>query len=210
MFVVDVKFHTASAARRRAVASTEQAGGQLPRVASSHGMICPFNPPQIADRRERAMAVNITRSLAQLAPNDSVLGVRRQQKPNLDCRECLVAPNADILNRLLYSRSGGGNIPIERRGGNAEAMRDLNNADVGIGQHGCGAGVGKFPRSLSSYRKDIEIDRKRLPALEGHSTRYKAIEDKTNMEFRHPQMLAKDGKPCRFMFYRRERRSGRI
>jgi hypothetical protein len=35
------------------------------------------------------------------------------------------------------------------------------------------------------------------------STRYKAIEDKTNMEFRRPQMHAKDGKPCRFMFYRR-------
>jgi len=32
-------------------------------------------------------------------------------------------------------------------------------------------------------------------------TGYKAIEDKTDMEFRRPETLAKDGKPCRFMFY---------
>lgn len=34
-------------------------------------------------------------------------------------------------------------------------------------------------------------------------TGYKAIEQKVQMEFRRPQTLAKDGKPCRFMFYRR-------
>lgn len=34
-------------------------------------------------------------------------------------------------------------------------------------------------------------------------TGYKAIENKTDMEFRRPQTLAKDGKPCRFMFYRK-------
>jgi hypothetical protein len=33
-------------------------------------------------------------------------------------------------------------------------------------------------------------------------TGYKAIEDKTEMEFRRPETLAKDGRPCRFMFYR--------
>jgi hypothetical protein len=33
-------------------------------------------------------------------------------------------------------------------------------------------------------------------------TGFKAIENKTNMEFRRPETLAKDGKPCRFMFYR--------
>jgi L-2-amino-thiazoline-4-carboxylic acid hydrolase len=34
-------------------------------------------------------------------------------------------------------------------------------------------------------------------------TGYKAIEEKTHMEFRRPQTLAKDGQPCRFTFYRR-------
>lgn len=34
-------------------------------------------------------------------------------------------------------------------------------------------------------------------------TGYKAIEEKVQMEFRRPQTLAKDGKPCRFMFYRK-------
>ncbi len=34
-------------------------------------------------------------------------------------------------------------------------------------------------------------------------TGYKAIEDKTEMEFRRPVTLAKDGTPCRFMFYRK-------
>ncbi len=34
-------------------------------------------------------------------------------------------------------------------------------------------------------------------------TGYLAIQDKTGMEFRRPETLAKDGKPCRFMFYRK-------
>jgi L-2-amino-thiazoline-4-carboxylic acid hydrolase len=34
-------------------------------------------------------------------------------------------------------------------------------------------------------------------------TGYKAIGDRTQMEFRRLETLAKDGKPCRFMFYRR-------
>lgn len=34
-------------------------------------------------------------------------------------------------------------------------------------------------------------------------TGYKAIEDKAEMEFRRPVTLAKDGEPCRFMFYRK-------
>ncbi|MCB2175163.1 MAG: L-2-amino-thiazoline-4-carboxylic acid hydrolase [Actinomycetales bacterium] len=33
-------------------------------------------------------------------------------------------------------------------------------------------------------------------------TGYKAIEERTGMEFRRPVTLAKDGQPCRFMFYR--------
>ncbi|WP_099025769.1 L-2-amino-thiazoline-4-carboxylic acid hydrolase, partial [Mycolicibacterium palauense] len=33
-------------------------------------------------------------------------------------------------------------------------------------------------------------------------TGYRAIGDKTRMEFRRPVTLAKDGQPCRFMFYR--------
>jgi hypothetical protein len=33
-------------------------------------------------------------------------------------------------------------------------------------------------------------------------TGYQAIEDKVRMEFRRPVTLAKDGQPCRFMFYR--------
>ena len=34
-------------------------------------------------------------------------------------------------------------------------------------------------------------------------TGYVAIEDKCEMEFRRPVTLAKDGQPCRFMFYRK-------
>ena len=33
-------------------------------------------------------------------------------------------------------------------------------------------------------------------------TGYQAIQDKVHMEFRRPVTLAKDGQPCRFMFYR--------
>ena len=33
-------------------------------------------------------------------------------------------------------------------------------------------------------------------------TGYRAIEERTGMEFRRPVTLAKDGQPCRFMFYR--------
>ncbi len=33
-------------------------------------------------------------------------------------------------------------------------------------------------------------------------TGYQAIQDKVRMEFRRPVTLAKDGQPCRFMFYR--------
>ena len=168
MFVVHVKFHTASAARRRAVASTEQAGGQLPRVASSHGMICPFNP-RTSPIGGSALWRSILRDPSlNLRRNDSVLGVRRQQKPNLDCRECLVAPNADILNRLLYS-------PFGRREYTYRAARRKRRGNARFESRRCRdwparlrCGRRKFPRSLSSYRKDIEIDRKRLPALEGH------------------------------------------
>lgn len=34
-------------------------------------------------------------------------------------------------------------------------------------------------------------------------TGYRAIQDKVSMEFRRPETLAKDRKPCRFMFYRK-------
>jgi len=165
-----VKFHTASAARRRAVASTEQAGGPLRRVASSHGMICPFNP-RTSPIGGSALWRSILRDPSlNLRLNDSVLGVRRRQKPNLDCRECLVAPNADILNRLLYS-------PIGRREYTYRAARRKRRGNARFESRRCRdwparlrCGRRKFPRSLSSYRKDMEIDRKRLPALP-HATR---------------------------------------
>lgn len=34
-------------------------------------------------------------------------------------------------------------------------------------------------------------------------TGYRSIEEKTDMEFRRPETLTKDGRPCRFMFYRK-------
>ena len=58
---------------------------------------------------------------------------------------------------LLSSASGirssrGGDVPIERRGRDAEAVRDLGDADVGIGQQ-CPRGVkvivGEFGRTAS-------------------------------------------------------------
>jgi len=56
--------------------------------------------------------------------------------------------------------------------------------------------------------RNCEIARLTIPELaslgcDHDITGYKAIEDKTNMEFRRPETLAKDGMPCRFMFYRK-------
>lgn len=55
---------------------------------------------------------------------------------------------------------------------------------------------------------NCEISRLTIPELatlgcDHDITGYKAIEEKTQMEFRRPVTLAKDGKPCEFMFYRK-------
>lgn len=55
---------------------------------------------------------------------------------------------------------------------------------------------------------NCEIARLAIPELaslgcDHDITGYKSIEDRTEMEFRRPETLAKDGKPCRFMFYRK-------
>lgn len=55
---------------------------------------------------------------------------------------------------------------------------------------------------------NCEIARLTIPELaplgcDHDITGYKAIEDMADMEFRRPETLAKDGKPCRFMFYRK-------
>lgn len=55
--------------------------------------------------------------------------------------------------------------------------------------------------------RNCEIANLTIPALaslgcDHDITGYKAIEDKADMEFRRPVTLAKDAKPCRFMFYR--------
>lgn len=55
---------------------------------------------------------------------------------------------------------------------------------------------------------NCEIARLTIPELaplgcDHDITGYKSIEDRTDMEFRRPETLAKDGKPCRFMFYRK-------
>ena len=56
--------------------------------------------------------------------------------------------------------------------------------------------------------RNCEIARLTVPELapigcDHDITGYKAIEAKTDMEFRRPETLAKDGRPCRFMFYRK-------
>jgi len=56
--------------------------------------------------------------------------------------------------------------------------------------------------------RNCEIARLTVPELaplgcDHDITGYQAIADKTGMEFRRPETLAKDGKPCRFMFYRK-------
>lgn len=56
--------------------------------------------------------------------------------------------------------------------------------------------------------RNCEIARLTVPELaplgcDHDITGYKGIEEKTDMEFRRPETLAKDGKPCRFMFYRK-------
>ncbi len=103
MFVVDVTLYAASAPGRSPVASTEQVGGRLPRVASSHRYHLAFQPTDVADPRERYggryYAVDLRR-------NDSVLEVRPRQEPNLDYRMRSFAPSADVFGRLLYSPSG--------------------------------------------------------------------------------------------------------
>lgn len=56
--------------------------------------------------------------------------------------------------------------------------------------------------------RNCEIARLTIPELaplgcDHDITGYKAIGDKAQMEFRRPETLAKDGQPCRFMFYRK-------
>lgn len=56
--------------------------------------------------------------------------------------------------------------------------------------------------------RNCEIAKLTIPELaplgcDHDITGYKSIEDETEMEFRRPVTLAKDGKPCRFMFYRK-------
>jgi hypothetical protein len=56
--------------------------------------------------------------------------------------------------------------------------------------------------------RNCEIAKLTIPELaplgcDHDITGYKAIKDKINMEFRRPVTLAKDAKPCRFMFYRK-------
>jgi hypothetical protein len=63
-----------------------------------------------------------------------------------------LAVSAGVLNRLRYRGSRGGDVTIERRGGDAEAVRDLSDADVGIGQHrlgGLNVVVREFRRAAS-------------------------------------------------------------
>lgn len=55
--------------------------------------------------------------------------------------------------------------------------------------------------------RNCEIANKTIPELatigcDHDITGYRAIEDITHMQFRRPKTLAKDGEPCRFMFYR--------
>lgn len=55
--------------------------------------------------------------------------------------------------------------------------------------------------------RNCEIAKLTIPELaslgcDHDITGYKSIEQLTNMEFRRPQTLAKDGKPCKFMFFR--------
>lgn len=64
-------------------------------------------------------------------------------------------------------------------------------------------------KTMVVYRcRNCEIARLTIPELaplgcDHDITGYKAIQDRTDMEFRRPETLAKDGKPCRFMFYRK-------
>ncbi|MCB1143919.1 MAG: L-2-amino-thiazoline-4-carboxylic acid hydrolase [Leptospiraceae bacterium] len=56
--------------------------------------------------------------------------------------------------------------------------------------------------------QNCEISKLSIPDLaplgcDHDITGYKSIEDKVNMEFRRPQTLAKDGLPCKFMFFRK-------
>jgi hypothetical protein len=55
--------------------------------------------------------------------------------------------------------------------------------------------------------RNCEIAKLTIPELaplgcDHDITGYKSIEKLTKMEFRRPQTLAKDGKPCKFMFFR--------
>lgn len=56
--------------------------------------------------------------------------------------------------------------------------------------------------------QNCEISKLSIPGLsplgcDHDITGYKAIEDKVQAEFRRPQTLAKDGLPCKFMFFRK-------
>ncbi len=66
---------------------------------------------------------------------------------------------------------------------------------------------GNLKIMIVSDCKNCQISNLTIPELstlgcDHDITGYKSIEKLTKMEFRRPQTIAKDGKPCKFMFFR--------
>jgi hypothetical protein len=93
-----------------------------------------------------------------------------------------------VLNRRRYSRSSrGGDVTIERRGRDAEAVRDLRHADVGIGEHRLG-GLDVVVRQSFGGRPPVRPARPR-----GGEARLGTLPDQAAFEFRrYPTKRAPD------------------
>jgi len=82
-----------------------------------------------------------------------------------------------LSNAWRIRGSRGRDVPIERRRGYAEAVRNLGHADVGVGQHrlgGLDVVVGKFWRAASGAAR----------APSGGEARLGALADQAALEFR--------------------------
>jgi hypothetical protein len=86
--------------------------------------------------------------------------------------------------------SGGGNVPIERRGRDAKTVCDLGHADVGIGEHclgGLDVVVRQFRRTASGATS----------APRGGKARLGAIPDQAALKFRQRAKHVKNEPPLR-------------
>src|SRR3954447_2151086 len=99
--------------------------------------------------------------------------------------------------------SCGGNIPIERGGGDTKALRNLSDGDVGIGQHrlgGLDVVLCQFWRSPASAPKPPRSSEARLGALPDQTAlefrqRAEHVKNQPTLRSRRVERLSQAAKP---------------